>query len=280
MKFSTAFVSSTAVLLSELAAAGVYDRPLAYPYALSGGKGLPYTDAVLLRHFDQVNPPITSMLAFFLNVENVAQYEPMINALTDRNITIIPAIGGPPLNNVLTSYKTIAKGYKQYTDYIRLETGEGYIEAHGIQSVQDMITYCVNTLGFKHIVLNPWPEVNGQAYKFPNPEVEATFDNVLYPSDTPWYPANQNKIQAVRSYRPSAEILVNYESPGQQQDLVDMENKKKGSSIDAMQITVNEINGQYKGEKLRWAPPLGKSYDAIALGTWDWIAQTLSKQVV
>jgi hypothetical protein len=270
------------MLLADLAAAaGVFVRPLAFVYALKGGKGLPqYADEQLLNYFDQVSPGITSMPAFFLNVDNPEQYENILNGLAARNITIIPAIGGPPTNEILTSTwsKGVARGYRKYTDHVRLETGAGYIEEHGIQSIKDMVDYCTNTLGFTSVMVNPWPVTNGSAVRFDNPAVDSSFNNVLYPSgDTDWYPGNQNRYADIKQANPNAQVLINYESPGQQQALVELEQNKKGASIAAMQITVDEINGQYKAEDLHWAPPLGKSYDAIALGTWDWIAATLSQ---
>ena len=286
MIFNINSLSSAALLLPGLAAAlsPVFDRPLAYPYALSGGKGLPqYSDEVILNHFDQVDPPITSILAFFLNVANPDQYSNILSGLAQRNITIIPAIGGPPKNEILTSAdsKAIAKAYRKYTDHIRLETGEGYIKEHGIASIQQMAEYCVNTLGFASVTLNPWPVSGGKAVSFNLPQVDASFDNVLYPDGAQsWYPGNQNRAHDIRAQNPNADIMINYESPGQQQALVRLEQNKKGASISAMQITVDQINGQFASENLRWCPPLGKSYDAFALGTWDWIASTLSKQKV
>ncbi|KAI1326436.1 hypothetical protein F5Y16DRAFT_421748 [Xylariaceae sp. FL0255] len=256
-------------------AAGVYDRPVAYVYAHSTAKALPqYTDEYLLTQFKKVERGITSLIPFMIKVVKPEQYAPFIKQLQALNITIIPAVGGPPANADLSSAesKAIAAGYKQFGDYIRFETGEGYVNEWGIPSIQAAIDNAVS-LGFKHIMVNPWPLVNGKAAKLTGP-VEASFDNVL-DAPTQWYPSNQERIKLIRDENPNAEIVVNYESPGQQ---VELAKDGKAGGIADMTITVNKINREYKSENLHWAPPLGGSYDAFKIGTWDWIATTLSGQ--
>jgi hypothetical protein len=56
-----------------------------------------------------------------------------------------------------------------------------------------------------------------------------------------------------------------------------MEKKKKGSSLDAFNVTIGDITGKYKSYDLHWAPPLTQSYNSIGLKTWDWIANELKQ---
>ena len=282
------YLSRTALLLSGLAsAASVYDRSLHMVYALSTGKGLPqYSDAQLLEHFEQVPGGVTALVPFLLNVVNVSQYDSMIRGVQSRGMIIVPGVGGPPnASNIdAQEYKDMAKAAKPYTDYIRVENMQGFYDEYGQAGLQNFIDYCVS-IGYKHVMMNPWPNAaNGSLVDFPNSEIDAVFNNVsvavngttLINDPTNWHVVNGPNEQD-RAIRPGIPILINYESPGPQDILTNMEESNPGSSIAAMRNTVNDIIGRYRSEDLHWAPPLTESYDAIALGTWGWIAATLGK---
>ncbi|KAI1316789.1 hypothetical protein F5Y16DRAFT_163586 [Xylariaceae sp. FL0255] len=268
------------LLLHSPTNAAVYDRPLDMVYALDDGLGLPqYNDTELLNHFDMVTPAITSMVPFLLNVAQPDKYSSILSQLAKRNITIVPAVGGAPADGDidLPKYKAIAKGYKPYSDYIRLENMQDFYDMYNATGIQNMIDHCVS-LGFEHIMLNPWPQVSGGVpVSFSNEELDATIYQVLLSSgqnsSTDWYPGNQDKIDGIRKVKPNIEILINYESPPQQDVLTSL---GKTGSENAMEITITEIQNMYKAENLHWIPPLDQSYDAIALGTWSWIAEKLS----
>lgn len=150
--------SVVALLLPALVAADVFDRPLDLVYALLGNKGLNYSDAQYLDYFDDVKPyPITAMVPFFLNVENPGDYESMLNSLSQRNITIVPAVGFNPFEDGdinADKNKDIAMGYSKYSSYIRLENLQGVYDQYGSGGIQDMINFC--SLHFDHIMMNPW----------------------------------------------------------------------------------------------------------------------------
>ena len=278
-------LSVAAVLLSvSSTAAQVYDRPLDFVYALQHGKPLKYSDEQFLSYFEQVKPGITSLVSFFLNVDDLTKSQSMIDSVKQKNITIIPAVGGGGQDNLNSpTYQNIAKVYKTFTDYIRLEVGVN----GNIDEIQGLIDYCVS-IGFQHIMLNPWPhEAGGSAVNFKNPEVDSAYIQVLLdengqteepiPSSTNWYPGNQNEIKSLLSIKPNATILINYESAPQQDALTNIEKAQKGASITAMNITINQINDQYKSEGLHWIPPMDKAYDPIALDTWYWIVEQLNQ---
>ena len=281
-------LSVAALLLPGLATAAVFDRSLHMVYALAGGKGLPqYTDEQLLNYFDQVKPGVTALVPFLLNVANASQYEPMIKLVQSKGIIIVPGVGKAPSAGDIDSqvYLNMAKSYKQYTDYVRIENMQGFYTTYGKAGTQNFIDYCVS-IGFKHIMMNPWPTTtSGDLVNFTNPECDSVFNAVsvnqnstyvLNPDPSNWHVVNGPNI-ADRAIRPNISILINYESPGPQTILTNMEESNPGSSIAAMNITVNDIIGKYKSENLHWAPPMTESYDPIALGTWDWIAATLSR---
>lgn len=281
------FTMAVLLLRPTLTAAGVYDRPLHMVYALPTGKGLPYNDTQFLNHWDKVDPPITAMVPFLLNVKNPSQYESIIDSLANRSIIIVPAVGGSPSDSDIDTQANydIASGYKPYSDYIRLENLQGFYEDYGSTGIQNMIDYCVSA-GFKHIMMNPWPTDGSNTVPLNCSICDAGFYQVLLDynhttyepilNSSNWYPGNQNKISHVRAYQPGIEILINYESPPQQDVLTTIETNSAGASESAMQITINEIEGQYASEDLHWCPPMTESYDPIALGTWKWIAGKLS----
>lgn len=277
------YVMASLLLCQALAA--VYDRPLDLVYAQQGGQHLPYNDSEYLDLFTQVQPPITSLIPFFLNVADPSKYDSILQSLKGKNIIVVPAVGGPPGDGDIDQQanKNIARGYSKYSEYIRLENMQGFYDEYGSAGIQSMIDYCVSTLGFRHVMLNPWPEMKGGgAVPFSNPEVDATINQVLLDqtdlsAPTNWYPGNQNKIKAIRAYRPTVSVLINYESPPQQDVLTKIEKANKGASERAMQITLDKINGQYASEHLHWVPPFDQSYNPVALGTWGWIAGKLSQ---
>lgn len=268
--------------------ADVYDRPLHIVYAGTGGPrfGDVHTDDDLLKAFDMVPGGITAMTPFLLNVKNPSKYAPMINAVQAKGIVITPGIGGVPTDGPINSqnYKDMAAAYRNYTDYVRLENMQGFYDAGGEAPIQDMIDYLTGTLGFNHIMMNPWPkDSNGNIVPFQNPELDAGFYSVelsfnrktfeLDNSNPNNWMFNQNKIAAVRAYRPSIKILVNYESAPQHEALLQLEKDNPGSSIPAMNITATQC--QNSPLDLHWAPPFTQIYDPIALGTWPWMANRL-----
>lgn len=295
MKFVAA-VSAAAVSLLGLAqaapsapAGSVWDRSLAITYALEGGKGMNYSDAELLNYFKQVSPPITAMVPFLLNVGNPGQYASIIKTLKGQGTIIVPAVGKPANQGNIDSanFKAIAKGYAPYSTYIRLEGIQGYYDTFGAAGIQNMIDYC-NSQGFDHVMLNPWPvDKNHNAVKFTGRGVDSTILQVSLhqnrktsepiPDPMNWYPSNPNKIKAIRAAQPGCDILINYESATQLLVLDNLERKKKGSSINAMEITINQIEGPDKAEDLHWTPPFDQVYDPVKEGTWNWMAGELSK---
>lgn len=265
----------------------VYDRSIHLVYARSGGKafGNKYSDDDFFSFFDKVPGGVTSAVPFLLNVADASIYAPMLDRMKAKGIVIVPGVGQKPGDGPINAakYKNMAKNYRPFTDYIRLENTQGYYNAHGEASIQDLIDYCVS-LGFKHIMLNPWPKKKGGGVvPFQNPELDASIYQVLLkhdrkshevlPSPQNWYPGNQVKIDEVRAYRPSITVLINYESAPQHEVLAQLEKGDPGSSIAAMAITVEQIK---KGTKdLKWSPPFTTIYDPVALGTWEWIATQL-----
>ena len=166
----------------------------------------------------------------------------------------------------------------------RLENTQGFYDnTNGQADIQNMIDYCVS-LGFKHIMLNPWPMSSvGVPVPFTNPEVDADFEQVtldydhqtyvIIPDPTNFYPGNQNNIDGLRAYRPSMNFVINYESAPQQQVLTDLEQANPGSSIPYMNITATQIELGPPG--VYWAVPMTSTYDPILLGTWSWEATRL-----
>lgn len=302
LKSSAALTASTAVLrtktLAQLTqpiapqAANVWARPLHFVYPIQNGNvSSPPTDDELLAAFDMVPGGLTALTPFLLNVKNPSQYVSMINAVQSRGIIFNPGVGGPAANGPLytPSNQAIAAGYRQYTSYIRLENTQGFYNNPGGQAdIQAMIDYCVNTCGFEHIMLNPWPlDSNGNAVPFTNPELDASFDQVrldfnhstyvVNPDPNNWT-VNTTEVAAIQAYRPTINIVINYESEPQHQALYHLELNNPGSSIPAMNITATEC--QNSPQKWHWAPPFTHIYDPLALGTWPWIADRLGNSAI
>jgi hypothetical protein len=268
-------------------AVNVYARSIHLVYARSGGKafGDKYSDDDFLRLFDEIPGGLTSAVPFLLNVPDASRYAPMLNRMREKGIVIVPGIGQKPGDGPINArkYKDMARNYRPYTDYIRLENTQGYYNAHGAAPIQDLIDYVVS-LGFKHVMLNPWPrQKGGGVVPFQNPELDATIYQVLLkhdrrthkviPNPQNWYPGNQNKIDEVRKYRPSIQILINYESAPQHRVLAQLEKENPGSSKAAMEITASMI--EQGSKSLHWSPPFTSNYDPVQLGTWDWMAKRL-----
>ena len=275
---------ATALLMRAGTAASVYDRSVHMVYALNDALGIPsISDQQFLDAFDEA--AVTALVPFFLNVATPENYETMINSVRDRNITIVPGIGRAPSAGDLDipEYKNMALAVSKYTDYVRIENMQGFYDMYGKTGTQNLMDYC-KTLGFKHIMMNPWPIAeNGSLVQFDCIECDSAFNAVivrrssqyvLEPSPDNWH-VEIGPIDQVRTQLPNIPVLINYESPGPQTILTNMEKEDKGSSIDAFKVTVGDIIGKYKSYGLHWAPPLTQSYDSIALGTWDWIAREL-----
>ncbi len=277
---------------SPLAAgpANVWARPLHFVYPIQGANvSVPPTDAELLAAFDLVPGGLTALTPFLLNVKNPSQYSSMINAVQARGIIFNPGVGGPAAAGPLYTpgNQAIAAGYRNYTSYIRLENTQGFYQNPGGQAdIQSMIDYCVS-LGFEHIMLNPWPlDGNGNVVPFTNPELDASFNQVMLdfnhstyvvtPDSRNWM-VNTNQVGAIQAYRPSINIVINYESEPQHEALYDLELNHPGSSIAAMNITATECQNSTQG--WHWAPPFTHVYDPLALGTWPWIANQLGDQL-
>ena len=283
LKSSAAVTVSTAVLKNTKAIAqqtnvpqqanNVYERPLHIVYPLSG-PNYPntHTDEDLLNSFDMVPGGITLMTPFLLNEPNPSNYDSMIKAVQSRGIVITPGVGGPgPGNQINTAHnQAIVAAYREYSDYVRLENCQGFADnPNGQADLQGMIDYCCS-LGFQHIMLNPWPlDSNGNVIPFPNPQLDSSFNQV---NSNTWM-VNQTYVGKIQAYRPTCNILVNYESPPQHQALYNMEIKNPGSSITTLNIAATQCEDS--PNDLHWAPPFTKVYDPTALGTWPWIANRL-----
>jgi hypothetical protein len=261
----------------------VWDRPLHFVYGPLRRK---YTDAQFMKMFDQVKPGITAISPFSLNTVDFTPLAPFIKLLKERNIVITPGVGAKPKDGPINSerYKAMAKAAREYTDHIRLENMQGFIDTWGQAPIQDMIDYCAGTLGFKHIMLNPWPKLNGKVVPFKNPELQSSFNQVNIKFDRKTYDVtdmprnyttNLDYVREILAYRPSCAILVNYESAPQHELLTHMEQQQKGSSTRVLEITAKQCQ-DFK-DNLYWAPPFTHVYDPYELGTWDWIAKRLSQ---
>lgn len=280
-------VISTAVsLLPILSAASVFDRSVHMVYALNDKLGVPsISDQTYLDAFDEANA--TALVPFFLNVANPQQYDKFIHRVLDKNIIIVPGVGRMPSDGDmdLPEYLDMATAMKNYTDYIRIENMQGFYDEHGKSGMQNFMNHC-KKLGYKHIMMNPWPKGNdGSLVSFDCVVCDSAFNSVIVhrksqyvldPNPENWH-IQVSPIDQVRQKVPGISVLINYESPGPQAILTNMEKKKAGSSLEPFNTTLQDISGKYKSYGLHWAPPMTQSYDSIDLGTWSWIASQLKK---
>ncbi|KAJ6782309.1 hypothetical protein PWT90_09019 [Aphanocladium album] len=279
------FITSACLFLEAAHAASVYSRSVHMVYALSDRLGIPsITDQQYLDAFDK--GAVTALVPFFLNVANPDSFATMIGEVQKRNITIVPGIGKAPdaLGDMdAPEYLAMAEAVKKYTDYVRIENMQGFYDMHGKTGMQNFMDHC-KELGYKHIMMNPWPKAeNGSLVVFDCPQCDAVFDSVVakrkpdgsLKRDPDNWHVSVKDIDQVRAAVPNIPVLINYESPGPQKILTEMEQAKLGSSLDAFKTTVGDITGRYKSYGLHWAPPLTQSYDSIGLKTWDWIANEL-----
>jgi hypothetical protein len=260
----------------------IWDRPL--HFVLNPLRKL-HTDADLLKAIDQASPAITAITPFSLNTADFTPLAPFIAELKKRNIVITPGVGAKPKDGSLNSdrYKAMVRAARPYTDHIRLENMQGFLDHWGVAPIQEMIDYCV-AQGFKHIMLNPWPKENGKIVPFKNPEIGSSFNQVRISFDRQTlelhenpnnYLTDINYVKDILAYRPDCAILVNYESAPQHELLAHMEQVKPGSSLGPLEITAKQCH-DFKGN-LFFAPPFTHVYDPIALGTWDAIARMIGQ---
>lgn len=277
-------ISTGAALLPVLSAASVFDRSVHMVYALNDKLGMPsISDQTYLDAFDEANA--TALVPFFLNVANPQQYDKFIRNVLDKNIVIVPGVGRMPSDGDmdLPEYLDMATAMKNYTDYIRIENMQGFYDEHGKKGMQNFMDHC-RALGYKHIMMNPWPKAtDGSLVSFSCAECASTFNSVIVhrksqyvldPNPENWH-VQINPIDQVRQKVPGISVLINYESPGPQVILTNMEKKKKGSSLEPFNTTLQDISREYKSYGLHWAPPMTQSYDSIDLRTWSWIARQL-----
>ena len=278
------FLPATALLLPTVASASVWDRSVHMVYALLDNLGIPsitdqqYLDAFALGE-------VTALVPFFLNVANPSKYASMISKVQAMNITIVPGIGKSPGAGDIdgSEYQAMAKAVKPYTDYVRIENMQGFYNTYGSTGTQNFINY-LTSLGFKSIMMNPWPEAPGGGlvpYKcsicnvaFNAVACHRKSTDVLEPNPNNWH-VQVGPIKQLDAVMPNFPVLINYESPGPQTILSNMEMKTKGSSLTAFETTVGDITGPDASYNLYWAPPLTQSYNSIGLGTWSWIASEL-----
>jgi hypothetical protein len=260
----------------------VYNRPIHLTYALRGGKVLKQSDGEILAAIDSVPGRVTSVNPFLLNSADPSKHEAILNALKARGIAVFIGVGRLPGHEGWSidskNMRDLAKACVAYSDSIRVDNLQGYYDREGREPIQSYIDY-LRSIGFKHIMLNPWPVSKGAAVPFTGAEstiIEITlskFDRKtgqVFPASTNWE-AKERRIAMMRAYDPSVKILVNYESEPQHRALAWLESRKAGSSKAALDVAAKqcEHNGWY------WCPPWTKIYDPLALGTWKWISARL-----
>jgi len=275
---------------SAAAAYSVYNRPIHISYALRQGKVLKQTDAEILAAIDSVPNGVTCVTPFLLNVDDPAKYDTILNALKARNIAVFAGIGRSAKPgqwkqeySIDSQYmRDTAKRYLAYTDSIRIDNTQGFYDIEGAKPIQSLLDY-LHGIGFKHIMINPWPVSKGGA-PVPLTGIESNFVEItlhnfdrktgeVHADPANWMP-KEDKLNQMRAFDPKIKILVNYESEPQHRALWYIETHNPGSSLAAMEITAKscEKNDWY------WSPPWTKIYDPLALGTWPWIAKRLGTQ--
>jgi len=259
-----------------------YARSVHMVYANNGIKHLDDSDIDIQNALELVPGGVTALSPFFLNMppDSLSQYKDMLDWVSKRNITITPAVGGPPNTTKLNSdtNRAIALGYKNISSHIRLENLTGFYQ-NDTADVRAFINFCINK-GFTEIMLNPWPYASpGVLTDFPPnqiPYIDAAFQRV--DPDT-WTIKTQN-VENIIQKLPSIQILVNYESPGPQQELSNEEEANPGSSKDAFKETLKQLaNASLAVDHLNWCPPFTQSYDPLQFNppTWKWIAGKLGQ---
>lgn len=262
---------------------GVYDRPIHLTYALSRGKVLQESDEQILAALDQVPGGVTSVNPFLLNVMEPARYTTILNALKARGIAVFVGVGKNPgaagWGIDSANMRKLAQELVPFSDSIRIDNLEGFYEREGREPIQSYIDY-LRSIGFRHIMLNPWPADKGAAIPFKGAEstiIEITLKHnhqtgEVFAAPTNWQ-AKERRIAMVRALDPSIKILVNYESEPQHRALARLETEKPGSSIAALEVAAAqcETSGWY------WCPPWTKIYDPVKLNTWTWMAARLGR---
>lgn len=261
----------------------VYDRPIHLTYALSGGKALKESDSDILAALDQVPGGVTSVNPFLLNVMEPSRYATILRALRERGIAVFVGVGRKPSATGWSidspNMRKLAQGLVSYSDSIRVDNLQGFYNREGRAPIQSYIDYLVS-IGFRHIMLNPWPVDQGAAVPFKGAEstiIEIALNHnhqtgEVHPAPTNWQ-AKERRIAMMRACDPSIKILVNYESEPQHRALARLEAEQPGSSIAALEVAAAqcEVNGWY------WCPPWTKIYDPLKLQTWSWMAARLGR---
>lgn len=262
-------------------AGNIYARSVHIVYANNGIKHLDDSDIDIQQALGKVKGNVTALSPFFLNMppNSLSKYQDMLNWVSERNITITPAVGGSPNDTKLNSdtNQAIAQAYKNISSHIRLENLTGFFQ-NDADDVRDFINFCINA-GFSKIMLNPWPYASpGVLADFTAKQmryIDAAFQQV----DPDTWTINTDNVDNILQKLPLIQILVNYESPGPQQELSAEEESQSGSSENAFKKTLRQITNVSTADHLNWCPPFTQSYDPLQFSppTWGWIAGQLSQ---
>jgi hypothetical protein len=250
-----------------------YARTVHIVYANNGIKHLADSDIEIQQALGQVKGDVTALSPFFLNMppDSLSQYVDMLNWVSERNITITPAVGGSPNNTKLNSHtnQAIAQAYRNISNHIRLENLSGFFQ-NDSDDVVGFVNFCIS-VGFSKIMLNPWP--------YASPGVLADFTAKQMQVDPETWTINTQNVGNIRQKLPAIQVLVNYESPGPQQELSAEEKSNPGSSKDAFKKTLKQITNVSAADGLNWSPPFTQSYDPLQFSppTWSWIAGQLGQ---
>jgi hypothetical protein len=249
---------------------------------------------VFMAMFDQIQPHGMTALSPLLLNKNPANFtadeEWVIDELKARGVKVFIGLGKsqtkfPGAGWDFSGDKMInwPVGYLQYTDCIRIDGFEANYWEEGLQAAQDYVSYLVG-LGYKHIMINPWPQENGVPIDLPG--ADSVFvsislshsgapDYAVLPDDGNWTGKSDAFIQNMRAVNPDVDIVTNYESEPQHLALTWVETNNlpysAGESTNAMAITADHAD--FDPQNWSWSPPWSQTYDPYALGTWDWIAQ-------
>lgn len=259
----------------------IYARSVHMVYANNGTKHLADSNADIQQALEKVNGSVTALVPFLLNMppDSIHQYKTMLDWISERNITIVPAVGGSTDNGGKLNSDTnqdIARAYRNISDDVRLVNLAEFYESDSVD-VLPFIRFCFGTLGFSKIMLNPWPYASpGVLVDFTANQmqhIDATFQQV----DNETWAINTKNFNNIMARMPAIQILVNYESPGPQQNLSSQEITNPRSSEDALKATLVHLKSLPAADNLNWCPPFTQSYDPLQFtpSTWDWIAGRL-----
>ncbi len=272
--------STSALPYNALPVGSIYYRPFDL-----GGRQHAEPDSVIVAEMAKTQP---TMITHIVHNDDPSKFANLISSL--ESLSSHPAICFA-IGNSAWSFSnagdyanmiSIAQTYKKYTNCLNVNPFD-VMESNGNEADARRFLTDLHNMGFEHLIANawttppsgqPWAYVDAMEQSFSSPKQQG---NSWFVAPL-WACCNTNpeeRSKTILDYQaqaPGVTIIANYEDPPGERALT--QDGAQGS-IQDMSIGAN---GQQAATPVpyRWMPPWSTNYDPYALGTLNWIENTLA----